>query len=373
MSHNIELWYHDESEVDPRHSWLVNSPYLVSNATRRSYEDCSYSKVLALTEYTRPDFILTIDGKPLLSAEVTRMNPSGHNLPQRFSCLLKASELGIPSLYYYPEYSRRTVSDKNARYLNVRVPLAQLRLSELYNTPSLSLFWPTDPVSLMPTTDITLHKPLADFVEYVAKDYISTKNELDLSSPVVVNIQNRMKAVSIPKGTYSNNSSFRSFFPSGDPFTKSIISTKAIDPPASCSVISTVDLLTEVYSTLGKSFHRVKNTKKVKMLLSQEFCFIYHGTANKQKTGPEHPFPGYLSLLDILYLRTEKGQTTRDRRMNLVFNLPISIDSYIQNAINRPTGLNILMELSDFIILDDAIVLGGWMRNIAAGAILIRR
>lgn len=135
MTQLIELWYHDEAEVDARHSWLANSDFLIKNARTKSYENCSYSKVLALTEYARPDFILTIDGEPLLSSEITKMNPSGHNLPQRLSCLVRAAELGIPSLYYYPEYSRRTVSDPNPRFLNVRVPLSQLRLSEIYNIP----------------------------------------------------------------------------------------------------------------------------------------------------------------------------------------------------------------------------------------------
>jgi hypothetical protein len=59
--------------------------------------------------------------------------------------------------------------------------------------------------------------------------------------------------------------------------------------------------------------------------------------------------------------------------MNLAFRLPITFNAFKENAINRPTGLNILMEFSDFILLEDAIVLGGWMRNIAAGAILVRR
>lgn len=66
----IELWYHDENEVDERHSWLKNSPTLIKLAVRRSYDNCSYSKVLALVEYARPDFILTVDGEPLLSVEV---------------------------------------------------------------------------------------------------------------------------------------------------------------------------------------------------------------------------------------------------------------------------------------------------------------
>lgn len=372
MTQLIELWYHDEAEVDARHSWLANSPFLITSARTRSYENCSYSKVLALTEYARPDFILTIDGEPLLSAEVTKMNPSGHNLPQRFSCLVRAAELGVPSLYYYPEYSRRTVSDANPRFLNVRVPLSQLRLSEIYNIPSLSLFWPTDPTTLMPSSDITSHKPLAQFVEYVVKHYQSTGRLISSTDTDVALILNLMKAAARPRSTYSENPSFREFFPTGNLYTKSVTGTLSIDPPNSCTIYPTHELLSDIYTKLGKNFKSIRNNKKINMLCARDMCFVYQGTPNKQETGPEHPFPGYLALLDILYIRTDKGQTTRDRTMNLVFKLPITLDAYIQNAINRPTGLNILMEFSDFLVLEDAIVLGGWMRNVSAGAVLIR-
>ena len=367
-----ELWYHDENEVDERHSWLSNSPWLISNTVRKSYDNCSYSKVLALAEYARPDFILTVDGEPLISVEVTEMNPSGHNMPQRFSCLLRAAEMGIPSLFYYPEYSRRSTSDPNPRFLNVRTPLAQLRLSELFEVPSLSMFWPTDAASLMPSHNLSDHLALAQFMEYTLRLYLEQGKKLSLDDERVVDLQNIMRDKSRPGQPYTLNPSFRAVFPDGDAFTKKILGDMAIDPPTSCRIEVTSDLLKEKYSSLGKNFNQVKNQKKVKMLLSREKTFVYAGTANRQETGPEHPYPGYLSLLDILYLRQEHGQTTRDRSMNLAFVLPITVGAYVENAVNRPTGLNILMEFSDLIILKDAIVLGGWMRNIAAGAILVK-
>lgn len=379
MPRKIEIWYHDENEVDERHSWLRNSPRLIADTERKSYDNCSYSKVLALVEYARPDFILTVDGEPLLSVEVTEMNPSGHNLPQRYSCLLRAAELGVPSLFYYPEYSRRSTSDPNPRYLNIRTPLAQLRMGEIYGVPSLSMFWPTDPTTLLPTRDLTKHLALAQFVEHTLDVFLSTGQKLDSRDPEVQSIESQMKLSSEPKtsSTYSNNTSFRFLYPNGDDFTRRILrscpTVDAVDPPSSCRILNTKDYLVELYLALGKRFNNFKNQKKVKMVLSREYTFIYKGVANKQKTGPEHPYPGYLTLLDILYLRVDGGQTTRDRKMNLAFELPITVDTFKENAINRPTGLNILMEFSDFIILDDAIVLGGWMRNIAAGAILVRR
>ena len=368
-SDKIVIWYHDESEVDKRYSWLSNSAYLVSNAELVNYTNCSYSKILALTEYARPDFILSVNGEPLLCAELTEMNPSGHNMPQRFSCLLRSAEVGIPSLFYYPEYARRTVSDPNPRYLNVRVPLAQLRLSEIYQIPSISLFWPTDPQTLFPTNNVTDHQPLANLVEYIARKGIAG-GIFDMADSENIKIQSAMKNVSTPREPYTKNLSFRKVFPHGDLFTKTIVSGgTSIDPPNSCSVENTHEFLSGLFRHFGK---RLPINNKTGTLLKKEYTFVYKGVPNKTGTGPEHPYPGYLTLLDVLYLRTANGQTTRDRNMNLAFELPITLEKYIENAINRPVGLNILMEFADIIILSDAIVVGGWIRNLYAGAVLIR-
>lgn len=363
----LEIWYHDEAEVDQDLSWVANSPYLRENAKFRDYGFCRYSKVLSLVEYTRPDFILTVNGVPYLSTEVTEMNPSGHNMPQRFSCLLRASEVGVPSLFYYPEYARRTVSDPAVRYLNVRVPLAQMKMSNIFKVPSLSMPWPTGNNNL-PSTKVEDHAPLAEFVEYVAKlalDGTMISND----DSTVLDIVKDMKRVAHPNSpsSYDENKTYRAAVPKGETTSYALLDY-SIDPPLSCEVKKTNELLKEVYARAGK---RVPSTKKLTPLKNNEYCLVYTGTANKSKTGPEHPYPGYLTLLDILYLRTEDGQTTKDREMNLVFVLPISLESYKANAINRPTGLNILMEFADIIVLEDAAVLCGWMRNITAGAVLV--
>lgn len=368
----IELWYHDEGEVDERHSWLANSTFLSKKANRNSYDNCSYSRVLSLVEYARPDFIVTVDGVPLLSAELTKMNPSGHNLPQRFSCLVRAAEMGVPSLFYYPKYARRSDSDPNPRYLNIRTPLAQLRMGEIYKVPSISIFWPTDENTLLPTDSISQHSEIAKFVEYTVKLFLAAGKILSASDTEVKKLEANMLNAAKSVSQYSINESYRVFFPDGDAFTKKILYSESVDPPNSCCVENTESLLTNLYLRLGKRFSSFLNQKKVKLVLSRENTFVFQGTANRNKTGPEHPFPGYLTLLDILYLREEGGQTTRDRSMNLAFKLPISVEAFKENALNRPTGLNILMEFSDFIILDDAIVLGGWMRNVSSGAILAR-
>lgn len=363
----LEIWYHDKAEVDLSCSWTANSKKITSDKMLKDYSFCPYSKVLALVEYTRPDFILTYDGKPYLSCEITQENPSGHNIPQRFACLVRASELGVPSLFYYPAFARRGNSeDNNYRYANVRVPLAQLRMSDIFGVPSLSMAWPTA-FNGLPTGVITDHLPLARYVDHVIE--LAEKGLLiDGSDKEVKKIRNEMIALATPKkkNRYRTNKSYRQPYPNGNLFSLNTVGM-SVDPPPDCTIEKT-DVLLKKY--FAKAQRKIPKNKKLHPLVSREYCFVYKGTTNKKKTGPEHPYPGTATLFDILYLRQDGAQTARDRQMNLVFILPMALGTFREVAINRDTGLNILMEFCDLIILDDAMVLCGWMRNISSGAVV---
>src|SRR4051812_21410019 len=114
----VEIFHHDPVEVDPRTSWTGLTPLLLG-AKRTGILSTSNPRVVDLFGYARPDAVVTVDGVPVVAIEQTAMNPSGHNIPQRFSCLVRAAELGVAGILYYPEYSRRTFSDPNVRYLQV--------------------------------------------------------------------------------------------------------------------------------------------------------------------------------------------------------------------------------------------------------------
>lgn len=364
------IWYHDEAEVDSANSWIANSAFLTQEVTKCSFQCCPYSQVLALTEYARPDFVLTLDGMPLLSAELTRMNPSGHNLPQRFSCLVRASELGVPSLFYYPKEARRSNSDPNVRYVNPRILLAQLRLTSIYNVPSVSLFWPTDPVTKLPSMQTSAHTPLAGIVESVARLALEGKR-LSPNEEIAKSLLDAMRATVSQIGKPPRkNLSYRSIYPQGDDFTRSLV-PGGFDPPTSCTFEKTSDLLDNLYREIKNM--PVPRNQKTQFLQAREYTLVYSGTPNANKDGPEHPYPGYLTLLDILYARNPTGQTPRDRSVNLGFRLPIAFKAFTEKALDRPTGLNILMEFADLVILNDAVIVGGWLRNLTAGAVLVRR
>lgn len=365
---DIEIWYHDPIEADRDRSWIANSSFL-QECEQGSFDVCPYSRVLALAEYAQPDIVLSHKGIPFLSAELTRMNPSGHNLPQRFSCLVRAAEQGISSIFYYPKYSRRSNSDPNPRYLNVRVPLAQARLSQIYDVPSLSVFWPTNTTTLLPESGLQAHTELASLIENICRRICRGRRpglNSALSRPYFDSMQTVAREYATER-RYPPNPSYRRHFMQGDNFTRQVIG-RGIDPPTSCQVFSTSELLSELFSRFNR---QVPRNRKTNILLSRELSFVYTGTPNSREDGPEHPYPGYLTLLDILYLRTERGQSPRDRNMNLVFRLPIDLERFARRVLDRPTGLNILMEFADLIVINDAVVTGGFIRNLSAGALLI--
>lgn len=366
----IEIWYDKPNETDVDCSWTSLSKEL-NGCTQTAMDYSPYPRVLALMEYARPDVILTADGEPFLILELTQMNPSGHNLPQRFSCLVRAAELGVPSIYYYLEKARRSESDPNPRYANIRIPLGQLRLVEIFNTPSVSIIWPTNESTLQAEVGAHAHQHLADYVDHVVR-LARTGTPLSSTDQKSNECYEEMKAV-IGKyygSTYNNNDSYNQIVENGECASDRLFGQR-ISPPKSCQLRQTTIFLKEEYLRI-KNTKDIPSNKKTTQLLSREFSLIYTGTANKNKDGPEHPYPGYLTLLDILYARNKKGMVTRDREYNLIFKLPIDLQTFKDKAFDRQTGLNILMEFSDLIVLKDAVVVGGFLRNVSAGAVLVR-
>jgi len=356
----LTIFYHDPIEVDPAISWTGLHPEL-SSARRLDIRTINDKAVTALFEYARPDAVLAFNKTPILSIEQTQMNPSGHNIPQRFSFHVRAAELGIPSILYYPEYSRRTFSDPNVRYINVRVPLAQLRITDLYRIPALSVFWPTDNSSKLPATGQASHQRLTDIVMEII-EHREKMSDL-MNSPIILNQLNIMRDVAdkyAPR--YRKNTSVRAVFNNGFPtsITRSGIS---IDPPNSTKLVSTLELIKMLNPT--ELLNHPANFL-FESLLKREYSLLFTGTANHSRTDSEHPWPGYLTLFDLLYLRSGQGKTPSDRKINLVYKLPVELDIFSTRVDQtpQPTATHIVDVFSDVILLNGGFILGEKQRVI---------
>lgn len=65
-------------------------------------------------------------------------------------------------------------------------------------------------------------------------------------------------------------------------------------------------------------------------------------------------------MLDLLYARESGGMLVQDRDYNLICVLPITLDVYKTQVINHTTGLYIINETADIIVLEDAVVAAGF-------------
>lgn len=364
----ICVYYHDPIEVDPATSWtglaksLRTAKYLDVTKTNKQ-------SIFDLFAYARPDAVVEVDGRPLISIEQTQMNPSGHNIPQRFSFQVRAAELNVPSILYYPEYSRRTFSDPNPRYLQIRVPLAQRRLTQLYHTPALSLFWPTDKVTLLPSTNQKDHTELATLVDDLVACAQAGVNPVH-SQEVAKALTKMTSVATAHERSYRSNKSVRRFLPSGFS-TSATMSGKRIDPPNAARLWATAEYLhslTAKAKTTGFWPSMAANLKR------RDLTLVFTGTANAAKSDSEHPWPGYLTLLDVLYCRSG-GRLPHSRDINLVYALPIASSTYVARA-NRPsppTPTYIVDRFADMIVLADGVVAGQSLRGSNPASVVLFR
>jgi len=110
----------------------VDGEYHMPNSTKRIKAP---PMVTRLCEYEHPDIIMTFNGEPFFSIEITNATPfSGANPVQRFPRAVKAAELGIPNIELAPWISNPTPA-------TARGVRARLKLMEIYKSPSLSILF----------------------------------------------------------------------------------------------------------------------------------------------------------------------------------------------------------------------------------------
>ena len=108
-------------------------------------------------------------------------------------------------------------------------------------------------------------------------------------------------------------------------------------------------------------------------LSRREFTLVWTGTANHARSDSEHPWPGYITLLDVLYTRRAGALHKHDRDHNLVYVLPVPVDTLLArvNRRNPPTATYIVDEFSDLLVLEGGVVPGRPIRGAATAPALL--
>lgn len=97
-----------------------------------------------LVVYDRPDIILEVDGQPVLVLEKSREVPTGHNVGQRFPRLVRAAEMGVPVIKFFPFDAMKHGEYAGKCHLNARLLKAFDRMTEIHDVPVLAVNWPCD-------------------------------------------------------------------------------------------------------------------------------------------------------------------------------------------------------------------------------------
>lgn len=362
----VDVYYHDWAEVDPKRSWTSLCDPL-KDARYLDVADGQSPGPLMLFDYARPDVVIAVNGQPVISLEQTRMNPSGHNIPQRFSSVMKAAELGVAGIIYCPLFSRRSSSDPNVRYINPRVPLAQLRVSQIFQAPSLTVYWPTDHQTLLPVTGIPKQQQMADLVAEIIGN---ANRRYDFSRLPTVRgaIDDMTKSVLERMPTQRTNASVRRYFPAG--IQTCSVTGQVVDPPNAVELVPSPEFVRRLETRatwIGRDWAAYRER-----LLSREFSLVFQATTNATQTDSEHPYPGYLSLLDALYARDSTSLFPHERRFNLVYWLGVPqrfvpIADYVERMARDqvPTATYIVDAFADLICMEDGAVAGRPFRGVS--------
>jgi hypothetical protein len=249
------------------------------------------STVDELIRYDRPDIILLNDGRPILVIEKTREVPTGHNVGQRMARLVRAVEMGVPTIYYFPFDARKHGKHTSICNLNIRIVSAFFNMARIHNTPALAINWPS-------TTngELIVDGSEDERVKTVVEDYLGTEN------PWCPEVRNQMKLM---EDEY--DARLRRYPEYGS-------------PPSSVEMLGT--------SRLCRS---PELASAPPTFASRTETVVYTIGMTPEKCRREDPYTGTQFIYDYLWCRN--GPRVADKKRNLVLKFPL-IDEEIWHRCN---------------------------------------
>lgn len=242
----------------------------------------------AITAYDKPDIILLKNNQPLLVIEITSEVPTGHNVGQRFARLVKAIELGIPAIYYFPFDAKKHGKHSSICNLNIRLLAAAKRMYEIHNTPLLCVNWPTDKHGEL-ITDGTENEVMISLL----KSYVDSNFD-----PACSEFMNHL--------TYMENEYKRRLDkrPSYRKMPPSVTKSKT-------------EVLVEEY--------QLRNVPAT--FSNRQYSFVYQMDMTPSKCNRQDPYTGTAFIYDYLACRT--GKSVEEKSSNLVLSFPkITVDTW---------------------------------------------
>ena len=287
------------------------------------------SYIQSLLKYDRPDNIIVYRNKPILMVEKTEDTPSGHRAGQRFARFVNASEEDVPSVYFVPK-TKWKEGDGGPRNFDVRTVKALLRMMDIHQVPSLTIFWPVD-------QSYEVIKEDRAFAEL--RSYVNRIIEFALNGGAKSRMRLQRETENIKRQM------------------EEYVRTQPIHASKRFNVISTRWFIQYLK---GKKFDYFPNLN----FLGKKRNTLLYIAGTKAKPIRSDPYAGYLLVLD--YYHARKGISTSDPIMNIAIEWPYASyaiwakkgDERIMKGKRATKEVRICHHFSDVIILRDRLVLG---------------
>lgn len=268
------------------YSWFVTLDHRLKSARfeRIGQRGTNPSVIDDLIIYDRPDVILLENGIPVLVIEKTREVPTGHNVGQRVARLVRAVELGIPTVKFLPFDARKYGAHTGICNLNARLLLTFENMWKIHKTPVMAINWPSDVYGHLiedESADDQLRNLICGYIDSgfdhnCAEFQSARERQLDEYSTRCVNY-----------GPYG-------------------------EPPPSLRIAETSAVIRDLGLT--------KNSVDAKQLLLRKESVIYEIGMKEDKCRREDPYTGTQYIYDYLYCRS--GPTAEDKFRNLILYFP---------------------------------------------------
>lgn len=274
-----------------------------------------------ITEYDKPDIIVIKDNKPLLVIEITQEVPTGHNVGQRFARLVRAIELGIPTIYYFPFDAKKHGANANICNLNIRLLDAAKKMLAIHDTPLMCVNWPTDI-----NGEIIVDGTENDVIKEIIKSYVESGFNKNCDG-----IKNQLAYMD---SEYRERLRIRPSY--------------GTLPPSVEKVLTTTFLRDNGITNVPDSF---KNRK---------YTYVYKMNMTPAKCKRQDPYTGTTFIYDYMVCRT--GSAVEDKNNNLVLSFPkLTIDIWNSKNPNDPTtkSCNWYLTANMFLLEDGHIMVRG--------------
>lgn len=234
-----------------------------------------------IVEYDKPDIILVKNNTPLLVIEITQEVPTGHNVGQRFARLVRAIELGIPTIYYFPFDAKKHGTYAGICNLNIRLLDAAHKMLKIHNTPLLCVNWPTDHQG-----EIIVDGSENNVIKEILASYVD--------SGFNKNCSGIRKHISFMENEYNRRLQVR---PSYGKL------------PPSVTRVKTTDFICQYgLNNLPASFS------------SRPFTYVYRMDMTPEKCKRQDPYTGTTFIYDYIVCRN--GPNVADKKNNIVLHFP---------------------------------------------------